>query len=212
MHELIEITTQDQKRDAGYVHHMPGSEMRSEPHTTAELRHLDHPPHIHQVGIADYQRASSNCKIGCICTCHAPRRLRISGCHWLLGILSVTVSGTSANQSRCNETSCSRRSTAFTRVTYRFPMWFLRRAICLTIGVQESGCLNATLKMPRIVPDNADIMQFAKVGNLSNVRSLIEQNLASPLDVNSSWDVPVLSVSRILMTFKMNWKCILVRG
>jgi len=177
--------------------------MRPEWDVKTGFCHSDHPrSHIREVGIADYQRASSDCKIGCICECHAPRRLRISSCHWFLGILSVTLSGTPASQNRCNETSCSRRSISLMRMTYRFPMWFLRRTMCLTIGVQPSGCLNATLRLPRVVPDNADIMQFAKIGNTSGVRSLIEKNLASPQDVNSTWDVPVLNVS---YTF-MNWK------
>ena len=119
-----------------------------------------------------------------------------------LGRLSVTISGSSANTSICTETSCSCQSMSLTRVTYRFPNWLLSRMMCLTIGVHPRGGLDAALKTPRIVPDNADIMQFAKVGDLSNARSLLKQNLASPLDVNCSWDVPVLNVSLILMLRK----------
>jgi hypothetical protein len=55
--------------------------------------------------------------------------------------------------------------------------------------------LNNSLKMLRVVPDNADIMRFAKAGDPQGVRSLLEQKLASPLDVNATWNVPVLSVS-----------------
>jgi hypothetical protein len=49
--------------------------------------------------------------------------------------------------------------------------------------------------MLRVVPDDADIMRFAKAGDLQGVRSLLGQRLASPLDVNATWNVPVLSVS-----------------
>jgi hypothetical protein len=52
-----------------------------------------------------------------------------------------------------------------------------------------------SLKTLRIVPDNADIMQFAKSGRLEDVQSLINTGLAAPTDVNDSWGVPVLSVS-----------------
>jgi hypothetical protein len=61
--------------------------------------------------------------------------------------------------------------------------------------MQPQVGLNTSLKTLRIVPDDADIMRFAKTGNLQGVRSLIEQRLASPLDVNATWNVPVLSVS-----------------
>jgi hypothetical protein len=40
-----------------------------------------------------------------------------------------------------------------------------------------------------------DIMRFAKAGDLQGVRWLLGQKLASPLDVNATWNVPVLSVS-----------------
>lgn len=57
----------------------------------------------------------------------------------------------------------------------------------------------------RIVPDNADIMQFAKRGSLDDVRSLFNKGLAAPTDVNDSWRVPVLSVSRIGI-YILYWK------
>ena len=167
IHKLTRICeTQDQKKDASCIpDDMPGSSMRSEKNTKTDFCYVDNPKsHIRQVGIADYQRASSGCKIGCICKCHAPRNLRIPSCYWFLGIFSVTLSGTSASQNPCNETSCSRQSISLMRMTYRFPAWFLRRIICLTIGVQPTGCLHATLKWPRVIPDKADIMQFAKLG------------------------------------------------
>jgi hypothetical protein len=81
------------------------------------------------------------------------------------------------------------------RATYRFPYWFLARILCLTVGVHPQGGLNSSLKTLRVVPDDADIMRFAKTGDIQGVRSLIEQRLASPLDVNATWNVPVLSVS-----------------
>jgi hypothetical protein len=80
------------------------------------------------------------------------------------------------------------------RATYRFPYWFLARGLYLTVGMQPRLGFNTSLKMLRVVPDDADIMRFTKAGDLQGVRSLIEQKLASPLDVNATWNVPVLSV------------------
>jgi hypothetical protein len=76
-----------------------------------------------------------------------------------------------------------------------FPYWFLARGLYLTVGMQPRVRLNNSLKMLRVVPDDADIMRFAKAGDPQGVRSLLEQKLASPLDVNATWNVPVLSVS-----------------
>jgi ankyrin repeat protein len=152
-------------------------------------------PLLHKTSISDYQLASSACEAGCICKCHAPHQFKILGHSYLLGSLSITISASSGNKSLCTETSCSRRSMSVARATYRFPIWLLARILCLTVSVQPQNGLNASLKTPRVVPDNADIMHFAKIGDLDGVRSLIEQRLASPLDVNATWNVPVLSVS-----------------
>jgi hypothetical protein len=80
------------------------------------------------------------------------------------------------------------------RATYWFPYWFLARGLYLTVGMQPCVRLSTSLKMLRVVPDDADIMRFAKAGDLQGVRSLLGQRLASPLDVNATWNVPVLSV------------------
>jgi hypothetical protein len=145
--------------------------------------------------MSEYQQASSTCPTGCICKCHAPRRFNIPPHNHLFGSFSITISGSSRNKSLCTETSCSRRFMSVARATYRFPYWLLARILCLTVGVHPQVGLNSSLKTLRVVPDNADIMRFAKTGDIQGVRSLIEQRLASPLDLNATWNVPVLSVS-----------------
>jgi hypothetical protein len=152
-------------------------------------------PVVQRLTISEYQQASSNCPTGCICKCHAPRRSKISPHKDLFGSFSITISAASRTKSLCTETSCSRRLMSVARATYRLPYWFLARNSCLTVGMQPQIGLNTSLKTLRVVPDDADIMRFAKIGDLQGVRSLIEQGLASPLDVYATWNVPVLSVS-----------------
>ena len=198
-HKLIPTVCQREiqdKDDSRAKHRFRGSTKRTK---SVAVGH-DHPiirpqPFLHRLSISDYQQASSACEAGCICKCHAPRYFRILRHSYLFGSLSITISASSGNKSLCTETSCSRRSMSVARATYRFPTWFLARILCLTVSVQPHNGLNTSLKTPRVVPDNADIMHFAKVGDLDKVRSLIEQRLASPLDVNATWNVPVLSVS-----------------
>jgi hypothetical protein len=163
---------------AGHSHHLIGPQ-----------------PIIQRLTISEYQQASSTCPIGCICKCHAPRRINVLPHNYLFGSFSITISAASGNKSLCTETSCSRRLMSVARATYRFPYWFLARILCFTMGMQPQVGLNTSLKTLRVVPDDADIMRFAKTGDLQGVRSLIKQGLASPLDVNATWNVPVLSVS-----------------
>lgn len=150
---------------------------------------------IQKLTISDYQRTKSTCKAGCICRCHAPRRIKVFPPNRFLGSFSIVVSAASGNKSPCTETSCLRRSRSVTRATYRFPYWFLARIMCFTINMQPHTGFNACLKTLRVVPDDADVMRFAKTGDLEGVRSMMTRGLASPLDVNASWNVPILSVS-----------------
>jgi len=53
----------------------------------------------------------------------------------------------------------------------------------------------ASLRVNRVVADDAEIMDFVKAGNLEGVKSLFQRRLASPNDVNFSCDVPILNVS-----------------
>lgn len=145
--------------------------------------------------ITEYQQASSACKVGCICKCHAPRHYKIIRQNYLFGSLLVTISAAPKNKSLCSETSCSRRMMSVARATYRFPSWFLARILYLTISTPYGG-MDACLKSIRVVPDNADIMRFAKAGDIDGVKSMIQKGLASPLDVNATWNVPVLSVGK----------------
>lgn len=197
-HELIPTVRREiqDENDNQAEHRFRGRTKRTTSVTVGHDHSIIRPqPFLHKLTIGDYQQASSACEAGCICKCHAPRHFKILRHSYLLGSLSITISASSGNKSLCTETSCSRRWMSVARTTYRFPTWFLARILCLTVGVQPQNGLNASLKTPRVVPDNADIMHFTKVGDLDKVRSLIEQRLASPLDVNATWNVPVLSVS-----------------
>lgn len=158
---------------------------------TAETR-----PLIRDLAISDYQRAKSTCRSGCICICHAPRRFRVIPANCFIGSLLVASTAALRKQSQCTEISCSQQWRHVTKVTYRSPCWLLARIVCLTVSMQPHIGINTSLRAFRVIPDDADIMRFAKAGDLKEVRSMMRRGLASPLDVNASWGVPVLSVSK----------------
>lgn len=156
---------------------------------------IDTQPFVQRLAISDYQRAKSACKSGCICMCHVPRRFEVVPANRFVGSLSVVFTAASGKQSRCTETTCSRQWRSVTKATHRFPYWPLARIMCLTVSTQPRIGINMSLKALSVVPDDADIMRFAKAGDLEGVDLMIKRRLASQLDVNASWGVPVLSVS-----------------
>jgi hypothetical protein len=152
-------------------------------------------PLIRDLAISDYQRAKSMCRSGCICKCHAPLRFGVIPANRFIGSLSVVSTAAPRKQSPCTENSCSQQWRHVTKVTCRSPYWLLAQIVCLTVSMQPHIGINMSLRAFRVIPDDADVMRFAKAGDLEGVRSMIRRGLASPLDVNASWGVPVLSVS-----------------
>jgi hypothetical protein len=151
---------------------------------------------IYNVDITAVQRAISPCTESCSCICHSSRRITFPKFVVpLLGFLSITLSGPFPGYNRCSETSCLQRSILHTHISYRFPRWFLARILRLSLGVYPGEGPVGTLRVNRVVADEAEIMDFVKSGNLEGVKSLFQQRLASPNDVNFSCDVPILNVS-----------------
>jgi len=151
---------------------------------------------IYNVDITNIQRAISPCTESCSCICHSPRRITFPKFIVpLLGFLSVSVSGLLPGYNQCSETSCLRRSIFRTHISYRFPRWFLARILRLSLGIYPGEGPVASLRVNRVVADDAEIMDFVKAGNLEGVKSLFQRRLASPNDVNFSCDVPILNVS-----------------
>jgi hypothetical protein len=151
---------------------------------------------IYNVDITAVQRAISPCTESCSCICHSSRRITFpTFIVPLLGFLSVTLSGPLPGYNRCSETSCLQQSILRTHISYRFPRWFLARIFRLSLGVYPGEGPVGSLRVNRVVADEAEIMDFVKSGNLEGVKSLFQQRLASPNDVNFSCDVPILNVS-----------------
>ncbi|KAK6410435.1 hypothetical protein LTR81_015330 [Elasticomyces elasticus] len=56
-----------------------------------------------------------------------------------------------------------------------------------------SGCVDGSLRVYRIVPDDEEIMYLAQIGDIAGVQRLFACGHASPFTVNSSWGVPLLN-------------------
>ncbi|MCJ1438887.1 hypothetical protein MMC27_008277 [Xylographa pallens] len=129
----------------------------------------------------------SNCNPWCCCVCHKRQ-------HWqtpsvlrrFLGNLLLGYSGALFSEVACSENMCRRSSAQTTKVSYRFPAWFAARMLMADIGGPS-----ISLRVSRVVPVDAPIMQYARVGNADAIKSLIEAGMASPWDVDTDGWTPL---------------------
>ncbi|KAF2175575.1 hypothetical protein K469DRAFT_65239 [Zopfia rhizophila CBS 207.26] len=74
--------------------------------------------------VVEFSAAPLNCTVSCKCPCHIRTRLNF------LSTILVGYTGSVVRSYDCHKNSCSGRSTAFkANLTYRFPRWFMGKAI-----------------------------------------------------------------------------------
>ena len=65
----------------------------------------------------------------------------------------------------------------------------------LTVITTQLGAIGVALTPSRIRSDNADIFRYAVLGNLDGIKTLFQQGLAFPHDVDFSSGIAALNVS-----------------
>jgi hypothetical protein len=149
-----------------------------------------------------------HCPQYCSCRCH--RRWWLSSPSLLtrmFGFMLIGYPSFPPDREGCTEKLCARDSKTPTRIIYHFPTWLVTRYFCLDIMTHHNDP-QFSLKFPKIVADNSDVFQFAKVGDTEGIRSLFSRGLASPDVINSSWGVALLNVCfPLIMTtcIGLNW-------
>lgn len=124
------------------------------------------------------------CEKWCSCLCHTPKMLQTPAvARTILGLLFVDYAGIPAILPRCDQTTCRRQVIPSVKVSYYFPPWLLHRVSRLALEFPFASKIQASLKAPRVVPDNAEVFVCAVQGDLNGMRRLFEQGLASPGDV-----------------------------
>jgi hypothetical protein len=151
---------------------------------------------VQAIGVRMSQDQGLKCDYDCSCACHVYYRLQTPRfMDRLLGSLFVGYSGCPVSKTPCNEFRCRARGTAKAQFTYYFPPWFLAQRMSLTITTTPLGALGLALTPSRIRSDDADIFRYAIRGNLDGIKTLFQQGLASPHDVNFSRGIAALNVS-----------------
>ena len=138
----------------------------------------------------------SRCTANCRCACHRAHTLG-----WptifrkITGVLFVGYSGTpSLGRWKCSVQDCISRPASREYVYYTSPLWFLAKAIILTLESGFAGTVTMSLTVTRVVSSGSDIFRFARLNDVDGLKYLFSKGLASPKDIDQD-GYDVLSVS-----------------
>lgn len=131
---------------------------------------------------------ANKCDTFCSCQCHIRREGQTPRwLHFMFGTLfySSTVLPLASPQA-CNVLSCHRSGVGSTRLSYFFPSWAFARVVYIskTWRSLNAGDATWTLKMPRMVADDAPVWHKLKMRDTLGIKGLFNAGQASPYDVD----------------------------
>jgi hypothetical protein len=122
------------------------------------------------------------CAVSCICRCHRCFRIRSpEALQKIFGTVFVELASLFILYS-CNKGTCRQKSQSLLRLTYFFPQWLLMRMISATLWIPNLQACEISMKMPRVVPEDAEVFACARSGDIRGLRSLFDDGLASVHD------------------------------
>lgn len=137
----------------------------------------------------------TKCKAWCACACHTRQRLRTPAfTNYVFGSVYLGYSGFPLCVPACNDPDCKRSAAISTQLYYRFPSWFISRIVSLLILVRKPDSLYVSLKVPRVVGNDAALFQLAIAGNIDGMKSLFSRGEATPTDVDADSGYSALHV------------------
>lgn len=140
--------------------------------------------------------STRECSPLCSCACHSEQVIITPGAlDRILGRLTINLRGSMSTLRICSEPKCAGQHRKHINVWYRFPLWAIRQALFAYCNYTTYHGIQLSLRMPWIVPDDSEIMNCVKAGDVCAVRSMFQLGLASPHCINASWSVPLLNVS-----------------
>ena len=122
-----------------------------------------------------YRRAQ--CEGWCSCSCHQVNHLRTpQSADLALGSMFIGLSGFPVRRQPCTENRCRKQSIPTLKVVYHFPLWLLAGVVHFSLSL-------IYMDGPGISENDAKILSLAVQGDLSNMKNLLWDGLASPYDV-----------------------------
>lgn len=144
----------------------------------------------------------TQCEGWCSCSCHQVNYLRTpQSADLALGSMFIGLSGFPVRRQRCSEKRCRKQSIPTLKVAYHFPLWLLARVVHFSLSLTYMDGPRVSLHVPRVVESNAKIFSLAVQGDLSNMKNLFRDGLASPYDVCAGNGRTALHVSTQVTQF-----------
>jgi hypothetical protein len=137
----------------------------------------------------------SNCGYWCSCICHKRSQLR-PFFNSILGALYISFSNQLISRVTCSEHRCREcAKISSVKITYFFPRWLLARMVSFVGRASAWTCPEFIIRVPRLVPGNAEIFQYAEVGDITGIKRLLKGHAASVDDVAITTGRTALHVS-----------------
>jgi hypothetical protein len=136
----------------------------------------------------------ADCAAWCTCACHAPQWHMSfpTAFERIAGQLLMGFSVHSWLRPRCTAPSCKRSSKSIVRLSYKFPAWWLSRAISLSSQSQGPGLV---IHLPYVRPSDADVFEMVAHGRLESIKHAFTSGTASIYDVENTGGHTLLHVS-----------------
>ncbi|OCK90071.1 ankyrin [Cenococcum geophilum 1.58] len=148
------------------------------------------------------RKIGNRCNTGCSCRCHRPTKFSTPA--WLtniLGNIHIGSVGIPRLAAECNEKLCQKQGFREARMVFFFPPWLVARILSFTYS--SRGTMQLVLRVPRVVSDEAPILQYAAGGDLDSIRILMSKGLASPADVGHSYSMTALHIAYVNKDIEM---------
>lgn len=142
-----------------------------------------------------YKPISLHCN--CNCSCHERHSTRSPrATDRIIGTLFTGYLDVPFFYRRCNKSDCKRpcsNSQISISLTYFFPLWFLSKAISLSIQQHIWG-FDYNLRVNHCVSFSSAIFQYSYQGNTSGIKSILKARSGSPFDITYGTQRSLLGV------------------
>ena len=126
------------------------------------------------------------CTAWCSCCCHAQSSIDspLRSLSSFIGARSISYSGLPGIARGCNEKLCRGKSSPSLRVSYDFPRAIAQRRLMFSCTFSMLAGPELRVRLPRVVDWTSPLWPLTITNNVTAVRTLFANGLASPWDVS----------------------------
>ena len=168
-----------------------------------------HSPHATRaINLRVSKNVRSCCSYRCECSCHTYRRMQSPlFLRSALGMLFTGYSGYPHDiLGQCNTPTCQGSTGFHVSVTYVFPLWFVRKAISISLVRDSFDRISGSLSVRLPTSPDSDVFRLADMNDVDGLKRLFSKGLATPNDamyrVDSVHTILDVSSSRLSLVHR----------